>query len=101
MAGWRRKFFLGFGLGAKALAKSVDEKSDDKEEADPADNSRRKHSECFLDYDPIELDHSLGFWFEHDLFRKPGSTFRDHALTVGAGAAVRAQFDGAVGDGEP
>ena len=69
MAGRRRKIFLGLGLGAKALAKSIDEKADDKNEAEPADNSRRKH------------------------VRK--------SLTQGASAAVRAQFDGAVGDGEP
>ena len=43
ITGRRRKIFLGLGLGAKTLAKSVDEKADDKEEADPADNSRRKH----------------------------------------------------------
>src|ERR1700720_857701 len=40
IAGGRRKIFLGLGLGAKALAKSVDEKADDNKEADPADNSR-------------------------------------------------------------
>ena len=28
----------------------------------------------------IESDHGLEFWFEHDLIRKPVSTFRDHAL---------------------
>jgi hypothetical protein len=48
IAGRRRKIFLGLGLGAKALAKSVDEKADDNKEADPADNSRCKHSEWFL-----------------------------------------------------
>src|SRR5262245_32723071 len=40
-----------------------------------------------LDFDPIESDQNLAFLFEHDLFRKPVSTFRDHAL---ASAAVRA-----------
>ena len=44
ITGRRRKIFLGLGLGAKALAKSVDQKSDNKKEAEPADNSRRKHS---------------------------------------------------------
>jgi hypothetical protein len=95
--------FLGLGLGAKALAKSIDQKADDKKEAEPADYSRRKHGRL-----------SLGFLVEHDLFRpsfarlsglreggKPGSTFRDHALAERAGAAVRAQFDGAVGNREP
>src|SRR5262245_12480676 len=28
----------------------------------------------------IRSDHGLDFLFEHDLFRKPVSTFRDHAL---------------------
>jgi hypothetical protein len=40
--------FLGLGLGAKPLAESVDEKSDDKKEAEPADNSCRKHSRLSL-----------------------------------------------------
>src|ERR1700680_4837952 len=35
--GRRRANSLGLGLGAKPLAKSVDEKSDDKKETDPAD----------------------------------------------------------------
>ena len=48
ITGRRRKIFLGLGLGAKALAKSVDEKADDNKEADPADNSRCKHREGFL-----------------------------------------------------
>jgi hypothetical protein len=68
ICGRRPAIFLGLGLGAKALAKSVDQKSDDKKEAEPAENSCRKH------------------------VRK--------SLTQRAGAAVRAQFDGAVGDGE-
>ena len=33
-----------------------------------------------LDHDPIQSDHGLDFPLEHDLFRKPASTFRDHAL---------------------
>src|SRR5580704_7871282 len=48
MTGRRCKIFLGRGLFAKALAESVDEKSDDKKEADPADNSRRKHCRLSL-----------------------------------------------------
>jgi hypothetical protein len=35
--------------------------------------------------DPIGSDQGLASLFEHDLFRKPASTFRDHALR-GAGA---------------
>jgi hypothetical protein len=36
-----------------------------------------------LDHDPIRLNRIMVqiLWFEHDLFRKPDSTFRDHALT--------------------
>jgi hypothetical protein len=49
MTGRRREIFLGRGLFAKALAESVDEKSDDNKEADPADNSRRKHRRLNLD----------------------------------------------------
>jgi len=37
-----------------------------------------------LDPDPIESDQGLDFPFEHDLIRKPVSTFRDHALSAGA-----------------
>src|SRR3979409_1444535 len=34
-----------------------------------------------LDFDPIRLNRSKSnVLFEHDLFRKPVSTFRDHAL---------------------
>src|SRR5262245_54204961 len=36
----------------------------------------------WLDHDPssTEPDHGSNFLFAHDLFRKPVSTFRDHAL---------------------
>ncbi|HTC02752.1 MAG TPA: hypothetical protein VK749_05085, partial [Xanthobacteraceae bacterium] len=68
IAGRWPAIFPGLGLGAKNLTKSIDQKSDDNKEAEPAENSRRKHG------------------------RK--------SLTQRAGAAVRAQLDGAVGDGE-
>ena len=51
MACRRRKIFLG-GLVAKALAESVDQKADDEKEADPADNSCRKHSRRSPKHDP-------------------------------------------------
>src|SRR6267142_7102355 len=35
-----------------------------------------------LDFDPMASDQSPTFLFEHDLFRKPVSTFRDHALSA-------------------
>ena len=33
-----------------------------------------------LDFDPIRIGSKSNFLFEHDLFRKPVTTFRDHAL---------------------
>ena len=50
VTGRRRANSLGLGLGAKALAKSVDQKPDDKKEADPSDNSRRKHRRLSLGF---------------------------------------------------
>src|SRR6202043_4088657 len=44
----------------------------------PTNSSR--HSR--LRSNSIESDHSLEFLFEHDLIRKPYSTFRDHASAI-------------------
>jgi len=37
----------------------------------------------------MESERGSSFLFEHDLFRKPVSTFRDHALIDGLGFALR------------
>jgi len=42
---------------------------------------RKLHDDALPDHDPIKLNRDgSSLLFEHALFPKPGSTFRDHAL---------------------
>jgi hypothetical protein len=43
LAGRWPVIFPGLGFGANNLTKSIDQKSDNNKEAEPAENSRRKH----------------------------------------------------------